>query len=100
MHIDAHFLELEYFNYDNIWSPSKVSFSLHSFKVLKFYFFVRIENSFCVCNMLKHDLNNFWRSHMNELKKWKVMIILYVCFVQWDNNTKRKKKNESRGGKK
>jgi hypothetical protein len=36
----------------------------------------------CVYNMGKHALDIIWRSHKNEFKKWKVMIILYVYFVQ------------------
>jgi hypothetical protein len=32
--------------------------------------------------MGKHVLNIIWGSHKNDFKKWKVMIILYVYFVQ------------------
>jgi hypothetical protein len=81
MHVDAHFLELEYFNYDNV-KPFKVSFSLRRFKPLKTYFSIWNINVFCVCNMVKHVLNILWVSHKNELQKWKVMIVFYVYFVQ------------------
>jgi hypothetical protein len=32
--------------------------------------------------MVKHVLNILWEKHKNEFKKWKVMIILYVYFLQ------------------
>jgi hypothetical protein len=32
--------------------------------------------------MVKDVLNIIWRSYKNEFKKWKVMIIFYVYFVQ------------------
>jgi hypothetical protein len=63
-------------------SPSKVSFSLHSFEVLKTCFLIWIMNAFCVCNMVKHNLNILWGNHNNEFKKWKAMFIFYLYFVQ------------------
>ncbi len=91
MHIDIHFLKLECFNYDNV-KPLKNKGFLGRFEALKIYFSLWITNAFCVCNMLKHALNILWRSHKNEFQKWKVLIILYVYFVQNGTITRNQEK--------
>jgi hypothetical protein len=94
MHIDTHFLKFKYFNYDNV-KPFK-----NRSKAIKTYFFIWITNSFCVCNMGKHALNILWGNHENENLKWKVMIVLYVYFVQNETKTPNWKKWVKVGWKK
>jgi hypothetical protein len=90
MHIDTQFLELESFNYDNV-KPFKVYQILAYSKALKIYFSIWITSAFCVCNMIKHTLNILWGSHEIEFQKWKIMIILYVYFVQNGTTPNQKK---------
>jgi len=71
-------------------NPSKVSFSLRNFELLKTYFWIM--NAFCVCNMVKHSLNIIGHNHKNEFQKWKAMIILYFYFVQNGTLTPNKKR--------
>jgi hypothetical protein len=73
-------------------NPSKISFSLCKFKALKADFLLWITNVYVFYNMGKHVLNIIWRSHKNEFKKWKVMIILYVYFVQNETTTTNEEK--------
>jgi hypothetical protein len=47
MHVDTHFLKLEYFYYNNV-KPFKSSFSLSRFEALKTYFSIWITNVLCV----------------------------------------------------
>jgi hypothetical protein len=99
MHIDTHFLELEYFNYDNL-KPSKNSFLKYRFEAPKTYFSIWITNLFCVCNMVICALKIIWKSHKNELKKGKVLVIVYVYFVQNRTTTPNKEKSVKVGEKK
>jgi hypothetical protein len=60
--------------------------------VLRTLFSIWITNAFCVCNMVKHALNILWWSHKNESKKWNIMIIFYVYFVQNETTTLNQEK--------
>jgi len=73
MHIDTHYLELEYFIMTML-NPSKVSFSLCRFEALKIYLSIWITNAFCDSNMVKHILSILKMRNNNEFKKWKFMM--------------------------
>jgi hypothetical protein len=55
MDVDTHFLEFEYFNYDND-KPPKVNFPYGKFRKFEFYFSIHMQNAFYIWNMVKHAL--------------------------------------------
>jgi hypothetical protein len=77
-------------------SPSKKNISLCKFGALKTYFLLWITNVFVFITWENMLWALFEGAIRMEKKKWKVMIILYVYFVQNETTTTNEKKNESR----
>jgi hypothetical protein len=74
MHVDTHFLKLEYFYYNNV-KPFKSSFSLSRFEALKPYFSIWITNVVCVFLVMKFFsikvvivIVSFWLPHWHWIK--------------------------------
>jgi hypothetical protein len=94
IHIDTHFLELEYFNYD-IVKPFKNSFFLCRFEALRTCFSIWITTTFC--DMVKRHLKNSLRKPQEWIFKMKgYNSTLCIFCTKCDNNTKSRKVSEIR----
>jgi len=95
MHVDTHFLEFEYFNYDNV-KPSKNRFFLCKFEALRTCFSIWITTTFY--DMVKDVLKILWGIHRNgyESKMKGYDSTLCVFCTKWDNNTKSRKVSQIR----
>jgi hypothetical protein len=80
MHLDTHFLEFEFLDYDNV-KPLKSKFSINSYLASKTCFLIWYWSALHVLGPLNHAPNPFKMQQMSEISKLIFFDLLSIYFL-------------------